>query len=234
MSFVENEVIVKDLGLIDFDEAYQIQVALFEQHNSWKIQTRNGVIIPPPPHFILFCEHYPVITIGVSGKEKNILYPLEFLKEKGIKVIRTNRGGDVTFHSPGQVIMYPIIDLEKINPDVKWFLQLLENITIKTLNYYGINAVRIEGKTGVWIKDTYPPQKICSIGIRCTRWITMHGLALNVNNSTEGFSYINPCGFTDIEITSVKKQIGREIPIQEIKKLLLENFLNETNFKLRK
>ena len=229
MNSQKNQIIYKDLGIIDFEEAYKIQLALFEQHEQWKINRRRGYDIPPPPDFILICEHLPVITIGVSGKESNLLVSQEILQRRNIKLIKTNRGGDVTAHNPGQIVMYPILDLERYRCDVKWFLKTMEEAVISLLREYTIDAIRIEGRTGVWIRDAHPPRKICSIGIRCSRWITMHGLALNVNNDLSIFSLINPCGFTNIIMTSMEKETGAKQNIYEVKERLLDHFLRILN-----
>jgi len=260
MEYRKRRLVVEDIGLVKFDEAYELQCLLFEQHNSHKLLKRGRGIATgysplygnydgrmvgehhhsdgkergnadphydsdvPPPHFILFCEHYPVITIGVSGKETNLRVSEEFLTRKNIEFRRTNRGGDITYHGPGQIVMYPILDLEDFKEDIKWYIWVLEEAVIRTLGEFGIRGCRIEGRTGVWIEGSTPPEKICSIGIRCTRWITMHGIALNVNNDLTPFTYINPCGFTDINMTSMREKVGKEVEMTTVKKTLLYKF----------
>ncbi len=166
---------------------------------------------------LIFVEHSPVITLGKHAKEENLLFSSEALKNKGIDVFRIERGGDVTYHGPGQLVVYPLIDLEAHRLGIKKYIDLLEEAVILTIAEYGIKGERIEGATGVWIgKDTPEERKICAIGVKCSRFITMHGLALNVNTDLSAFTLINPCGFIDKGVTSIARERGEEVDFKEV------------------
>lgn len=170
--------------------------------------------------FLLLLEHYPVITIGRSGKKSNVLINEKELKDKGILVYHTDRGGDATYHGPGQLVGYPILNLRFYKKDVKWYVQSLEEILIRTLNEYEIKAEMIPKLIGVWVNS----KKIASIGVRIQKWITSHGFALNVNNNLTPFSYIIPCGIKDVEITSMKEILNREVDMGNLKEIIVEKF----------
>lgn len=170
--------------------------------------------------FLLLLEHYPVITIGRSGKKSNVLINEKELKDKGILVYHTDRGGDATYHGAGQLVGYPIFNLRFYKKDVKWYVQSLEEILIRTLNEYEIKAEMIPKLIGVWVNS----KKIASIGVRIQKWITSHGFALNVNNNLTPFSYIIPCGIKDVEITSMKEILNREVDMGNLKEIIVEKF----------
>jgi len=170
--------------------------------------------------FLLLLEHYPVITIGKSGNSLNILFNEDALKNKGVSVYHTDRGGDVTYHGPGQLVGYPILNLRYYKKDVKWYVKSLEEVLIKVLNEYGIKAEIIPKLIGVWVKN----KKIASIGVRIRKWITTHGFALNVNNDLTPFSYIIPCGIKDVDITSMKEVVNKEIDMKKLKKNIIKEF----------
>lgn len=170
--------------------------------------------------FLLILEHYPVITIGRSGKKSNVLINEKELKDKGILVYHTDRGGDATYHGPGQLVGYPIFNLGFYKKDVKWYVQSLEEILIRTLNEYEIKAEMIPKLIGVWVNS----KKIASIGVRIQKWITSHGFALNVNNNLTPFSYMIPCGIKDVEITSMKEILNREVDMGNLKEIIVEKF----------
>ncbi len=170
--------------------------------------------------FLLILEHYPVITIGRSGKKSNVLINEKELKDKGILVYHTDRGGDATYHGPGQLVGYPIFNLRFYKKDVKWYVQSLEEILIRTLNEYEIKAEMIPKLIGVWVNS----KKIASIGVRIQKWITSHGFALNVNNNLTPFSYMIPCGIKDVEITSMKEILNREVDMGNLKEIIVEKF----------
>jgi len=170
--------------------------------------------------FLLLLEHYPVITIGRSGKKSNVLINEKELKDKGILVYHTDRGGDATYHGPGQLVGYPIFNLRFYKKDVKWYVQSLEEILIRTLNEYEIKAEMIPKLIGVWVNS----KKIASIGVRIQKWITSHGFALNVNNNLTPFSYMIPCGIKDVEITSMKEILNREVDMGNLKEIIVEKF----------
>ena len=181
---------------------------------------------PLTTHHLLLVEHPPVYTLGKSGHEENILIDNGTRAAKGIEYFKINRGGDITFHGPGQLVGYPIIDLEKFRTDIGWYLRSLEEVIINTIAHFGIKGERSPGETGVWI-DTGQKgaeRKICAMGVRCSRWITMHGWALNVNTDLSYFDYIIPCGIQDKQVTSMQKELGHEINMREVKSVLKEKF----------
>ncbi|MCG8485188.1 MAG: lipoyl(octanoyl) transferase LipB [Clostridia bacterium] len=209
----------KNLGKIGYQEAWDYQEVLFKELLDAK---RNG---KSPNGYLLFCEHNPVFTLGKSGSESNLLMNEAFLAQKGIEFFKINRGGDITFHGPQQVVGYPIIDLEQYEMGVKQYIESMEEVIIKTLKEYSIESERLEGATGVWL-DTNSPnvRKICAIGVKASRYVTMHGFAFNVNTDLNYYSYINPCGFTDKTVTSMQKELGKEVNFEEAKMKLQKNF----------
>jgi lipoyl(octanoyl) transferase len=187
------------------------------QHQKLGLRTQN---------YLLFVEHSPVFTLGKNGNIDNVLLSEERLKQMGIEFYRTNRGGDITFHGPQQIVAYPILDLEKFDTDIGHYLRNLEEIVILTLAEYGIKAGRSKGETGVWIDPGVKgrERKICAIGVRCSRWITMHGFAFNVNTDLNYFNLIIPCGIQNKQVTSLKKELGREVNFAEVKEKVKDNF----------
>jgi lipoyl(octanoyl) transferase len=185
-------------------------------------------------NFLLFVEHPPVYTLGKSGKIEHVLINEAERKERGIEFYQTNRGGDITFHGPDQVVGYPILDLEKFYTDIGRYLRELEEVIILTLEEYGIVAGRSSGETGVWIDALNPgkERKICAMGVRCSRWITMHGFALNVNTDLAYFNHIIPCGIANKKVTSIKEELGREVSMEEVKEKLKRNFEKVFNVKI--
>ena len=176
-------------------------------------------------HFLL-CEHEPVFTLGKSGAIENLLVNNEYLKEKGISFFKTNRGGDITFHGLGQIVGYPILDLEMLKPDIVLYMRNLEEIIIRTLAEYGIQSERSSGETGVWIDTDIPhkARKICAMGVRTSRWITMHGFALNVNTDMTYFNLIVPCGIQHKQVTSIEKELGYKVSVQEVEEKIKKHF----------
>ena len=181
----------------------------------------------PTQNYLLWVEHTPVITLGKSGKIKNLLLGEKQLKEKGIEYYPTNRGGDITFHGPGQIVGYPIMDLDNFFTDIHKYLRYLEEAILLTLEEYGLNGARSIGETGVWLDVGTPfARKICAMGVKASRWVTMHGFALNVNTNLSYFDYIVPCGIEGKAVTSLAKELGREIPFKEVKDKLKVHFAN--------
>ena len=211
-----------DLGLIKYADALDIQTIKFNELINNKINERSN----SDAHFLYLCEHQPVITLGKAANQQNVLLSEDFLKEKGIDMVAINRGGDVTFHGPGQITGYPILDLDFFTSDLKVYMRMLEEVMIMTIAHYGIEGYRIEDATGVWVnsKIDNQPKKIAAFGVKTSRWITMHGFALNVDVDLNYFNYINPCGFTDKGVTSLKNETGNEVDIDEVKRVLLDNF----------
>ncbi|MEI8204139.1 MAG: lipoyl(octanoyl) transferase LipB [Bacteroidota bacterium] len=221
-----------DLGLKEYKETWDYQEQLFNA--SQEIKQNIGLTSPPPPtpNYLIFCEHPHVFTLGKSGSENNLLINLIQLKAKNAVFFKTNRGGDITYHGPGQIVGYPILDLENFSLGIKSYIDYLEEVIILTLKEFEITSERLAGATGVWIDSNKPSaRKICAIGVRASRYITMHGFALNVNTDLSYFSHINPCGFTDKTVTSMQKELGRDIPLDEVKKSLKNNF--EDVFKMK-
>jgi lipoyl(octanoyl) transferase len=188
-----------------------------------QISTNNNL---PTTNYLLFVEHPPVYTLGKSGKIEHVLIDEQEREQKGIQFFQTNRGGDITFHGPDQVVGYPIMDLENFYTDIGRYLRELEEVVILTLNEYGIDAGRSVGETGVWIDALYKgkERKVCAMGVRCSRWITMHGFALNVNTDLGYFNHIIPCGIQNKKVTSIKEELGRAVDMGEVKEKLKRNF----------
>jgi len=206
-----------DLGIKNYQEAWDYQEELLEGVVEAKKKNKaDGKIIIPG--YLILCEHPHVYTLGKSGDANNLLIQESFLKSINATYYKINRGGDITYHGPGQLVGYPIIDLESFKLGVKEYVHLLEEVIIQTLGQYNISATRLEGATGVWLDVSTPKvRKICAIGVRISRYVTMHGFALNVNTDLKYFSHINPCGFQDKGVTSMQKELGREMDMKEIK-----------------
>ncbi len=206
-----------DLGLIEYKEAWDMQEAWNQEIKSSKL--KHEII----PGKLIFCEHPHVYTLGRSGKENNLLINEDFLKKINASYCISNRGGDITYHGPGQIVGYPVFDLEALNMGVKEYIHKLEDGIIQTLSDYTITAGRMDEATGVWLdKNTPETRKICAIGVRVSRAVTMHGFALNVNTDLNYFNNINPCGFVDKGVTSMEKELGRKINFEEVKQNLRE------------
>ena len=222
-------VIFKDLGIIDYKTAWDYQEKLLQQNVSVKSAIRNDAALAEKmdtQNYFLLCEHEPVYTLGKSGDMKNVLMSEEELAANNIQFFKTNRGGDITFHGLQQIVGYPIIDLEKFYTDIGKYLRNLEEVIILTIAAYGIKGERSAGETGVWIEPGTEgkERKICAIGVRCSRWITMHGFALNVNTDLTYFDNIIPCGIVNKQVTSIEKELGKKVDFKEVKEKVRENF----------
>jgi lipoyl(octanoyl) transferase len=213
-----------------YKTCWDYQEELFNQTIHQKIANRN--LKPeeqiPTKNYLLFVEHPHVYTLGKSGDEKNLLLNQNQLSQNQATYYKINRGGDITYHGPGQLVVYPILDLDNFFTDIHKYLRLLEETIILTLKEYGVSAERSKGETGVWLDadDLTKARKICAMGVRCSRWVTMHGLAFNVNVDLNYFNNIIPCGIQDKAVTSLDKEFGREINISEIKEKIKLNFCN--------
>lgn len=206
---------VTDWGLIPYDQSWQLQTALFDAIIAAKL---SGL---PYQNEIIFCEHPHVYTLGRSGKENNMLLGEQQLKAIQATLYHIDRGGDITYHGPGQLVCYPILNLEDFKLGLKEYIHVLEETIIRVCASYGIQAGRLAGATGVWLDGNTPTaRKICAMGVRSSRYVTMHGLALNVNTDLRYFSYINPCGFIDKGVTSLQKELGYQIPMEEVARKL--------------
>ena len=217
-----------DLGQMEYKAAWDYQDSLMQQALQAKAEVHAGESgeVAATTHHLLFVEHPPVYTLGKSGKIEHVLINEEERAQKGIQFFNTNRGGDITFHGPGQIVGYPILDLEKFYTDIGRYLRELEEVIILTLAEYGITAGRSKGETGVWIDADIKgkERKICAMGVRCSRWITMHGFAFNVNTNLDYFNYIIPCGIQNKKVASLQEELGREVPMDEVKEKLKRNF----------
>ena len=212
------KVVFQDLGHIDYKQAWDYQEKLFDQIIAIKRQNRKEETNLETQSYLLFCEHPHVYTLGKSGDEKNLLVNEEYLKSRGATFHKINRGGDITYHGPGQIVGYPILDLENFFTDIHKYLRFLEEAVILTLSEYGIESGRSDGETGVWLDSgTQNARKICALGVRSSRWVTMHGFAFNVNPDLDYFGNIIPCGIVDKSVTSMEKELGKKIDIQEVR-----------------
>ena len=216
---------VQDIGRSDYREAWDYQDELFKKIVDIKLANRNSEIEKPRPGFFLFTEHNHVYTLGKSGDLSNLLLSEEQLEKKGISFFKSNRGGDITYHGPGQIVGYPIIDLEAYKPDIRWYMRSLEEVIIRTLADYGIKGLRSDGETGVWLDVGTPfARKICALGVRTSRWVTMHGFALNVNTDLGFFDHIVPCGIRGKAVTSMHAELGKELDPENVKDRILKHF----------
>ena len=222
----QTEVELEDLGLIDYKQCWDYQTKLFDASVQLKIKNRkfpeNRV---STKNHLIFCEHPHVYTLGKSGDLKNLLIDGPKRKEKNISFYKINRGGDITYHGPGQLVVYPILDLDYFFSDIHKYLRLLEESVILTLEDYGVSGQRLDGFTGVWVdaeKET--PRKICAIGVKCSRWVTMHGIGFNINSNLDYFKHIVPCGIEDKSVTSLQKEINQKIDMKELKLRFKKNF----------
>jgi len=219
-----NKVQFIDLGLKDYKETWDFQEELFKESIQLKIKYRDGLTKELPQHKLIFCEHPHVYTLGKSGSEQNLLISEAILKQKKATYYKINRGGDITYHGPGQLVAYPILDLGQFFTDIHKYMRYLEEAVILTLQEFGIKGDRVQGATGVWIDVNTPNErKICAMGVKSSRWVTMHGLALNVNSDLSYFNNIVPCGITDKTVTSMKKELGKKVDFNQVKDLLKEN-----------
>jgi lipoyl(octanoyl) transferase len=210
-----------DWGMVDYQEAWDRQELLLNETVAIKTSNRNNGTAEQTPNFLVFCEHPHVYTLGKSGHPENLLLDEEGLKEKQATYYKINRGGDITYHGPGQLVGYPILDLDNFFTDIHLYLRTLEEAVILTLADFGIPAGRYPGFTGVWLDaDNDKARKICAMGVRCSRWVTMHGFAFNVNANLDYFNNIVPCGIDDKDVTSMQRELGHEINMAAVKEIL--------------
>ncbi len=220
---MNKEVKFIDWGLIDYQEAWNKQETIFADTVALKIKNRNKGAATPTPNYLIFCEHPHVYTLGKSGRPEHLLLNDDGLRQKEAGYYKINRGGDITYHGPGQVVGYPILDLDNFFTDIHRYLRMLEEAVILTLAGYGIKAGRFpkNGYTGVWLDGhNQKARKICAIGVRCSRWVTMHGFALNVNTNLDYFNNIVPCGLNITNVTSMQKELGQHLDIEKVKSKL--------------
>jgi len=222
-----NQVLFKDLGSMDYKDAWDYQNELFQGIIDIKLSNRKREVKETSPNYFLYTEHPPVYTLGKSGDLSNLLLNEAQLKQKGISFFKSNRGGDITFHGPEQIVGYPIIDLEEFKADIRWYMRSLEEVIIRTIAHYDLKGVRSDGETGVWLDVGTPfARKICALGVRTSRWVTMHGFALNVNTNLGYFDHIIPCGIRGKAVTSMEAELNRKVPLDEVK-LLINKYFEE-------
>lgn len=231
---MQKKVLFQDIGLANYKETWDYQTELFNEIIQTKISNRKGKEndLKQTSNHLIFCEHPHVYTLGKSGKEEHLLLNKEQLNSDGITYYKINRGGDITYHGPGQIVGYPIFDLDNFFTDIHKYLRFIEEAVILTLEEYGIKSGRIDGLTGVWLDIDNPvkARKICALGVKCSRWVTMHGFAFNVNTDLNLFENIIPCGIDDKAVTSMQKELGYELNFDEVKQKLLTNLSNIFDF----
>jgi len=228
-----NKVNFQDWGLVDYQEAWDRQESIFSSIVNSKIANRDNQTAKPTDNYLIFVEHPHVYTLGKSGKPENLLLDEKGLEEKSASYYKINRGGDITYHGPGQIVGYPILDLDNFFTDIHLYLRTLEEAIIQTLAHYGITAGRYPGYTGVWIDpDNEKARKICAMGVRCSRWVTMHGFAFNVNSDLGYFKNIVPCGIDDKDVTSMARELGHSVDPAEVKAVLKEKIAALFNMEL--
>jgi len=227
------KIILRDIGKSSFSDAWEYQEDIFKKIIDQKIKNRSNENKMETNNFLIITEHNPVYTIGKSGNISNLLLNDDEMKTQGIEFYKINRGGDITYHGPGQIMGYPIIDLDNFFTDINLYLRKLEEVIINTLKSYDLEGFTIKGETGVWVKDNNGlSKKVCAFGIRASRWVTMHGFSFNVNPELNYFKNIIPCGITDKGVTSVSELINRNIEMTEIKQILYKNFAESFSAKL--
>ncbi|MBS4043318.1 MAG: lipoyl(octanoyl) transferase LipB [Chitinophagaceae bacterium] len=232
------QVFFQDLGIQPYKQVWDYQEQLLKANVDIKMKNRalkENETPLPTQHHLLFVEHPPVYTLGKNGKEQNILISNLELQQKNIEYYHINRGGDITFHGPEQLVGYPILDLDQFKTDLGWYLRSIEDVIILTMADYGIVGERSKGETGVWIDTDLKgkERKICAIGIKCSRWVTMHGFAFNVNTDLSYFNHIVPCGIVNKKVTSLEKELGRKIDMNEVKEKVKHHFQNIFNAHLK-
>lgn len=221
---INKSVFLHDVSTIEYIKGVEYQKSLFDEIISIKSKNRKNQTSLPTKNYFIFCEHNHVYTLGKNGNNKNFLADIKTQKKIGASFHLTNRGGDITYHGPEQIVGYPIIDLENFFTDLGKYMRGIEEVIIETLNEFSIKAERSAGETGVWIDTKNNPRKICAIGVKTSRWVTMHGFALNVNNDLSYFDHIVPCGITNKKVTSMKNELNVDIDKSEVKRIIVKNF----------
>ena len=220
-----------DLGLTDYKEAWDLQESFFNTTIQDKIRIRKGEENILLKNYLLFCEHPHVYTLGKSGSEANLLLNEEGLIEHHATYYKINRGGDITYHGPGQLVAYPIFDLDQFFTDIHKYMRYLEEAVIQTLLVFGIEGGRVDGLTGVWIEGNTPrARKICALGVKSSRWVTMHGIGFNVNSDLSYFSHIIPCGIDDKAVTSMKQELGKPLSMKDVSEVLKQKLADQFHY----
>ena len=230
---MNRDIILHDLGLLDYQKAVEYQTKIFNKIIDQKLKNRNSVNKEITQNHLIFVEHPNVYTLGKSGDINNLLLSKEDLEKKEIQFFNTNRGGDITCHGPGQIVCYPILDLDNFFSDIHKYLRYLEEVVIQTLNEFGIKSERSSDETGVWIEPKQiSARKICAMGVKASRWVTMHGFALNVDNDLSYFENIIPCGISNKSVTSITNEIANQVDKYYVKEKIIKNFENIFSAKL--
>lgn len=228
---MNRKVAFRDLGVIDYKEAWDLQEELFAKTIQQKIANRSAETEKETENILLFCEHPHVFTLGKSGSADHLLLNEKELKEKDATYYKINRGGDITYHGPGQLVAYPIFDLDHFFSDIHKYLRFLEEAVIQTIAEYGIEGGRVDGLTGVWVGGDGPnPRKICAMGVKCSRWVTMHGIGFNINSDLSYFKNIVPCGIDDKDVTSMEAELGRKLDFKEVSEVLKEKLASQFEY----
>ena len=230
---MNRDIVLHDLGLLDYQKAVDYQTKIFNKIIDQKLKNRKSVNKEITQNHLIFVEHPNVYTLGKSGDINNLLLSKEDLEKKEIQFFNTNRGGDITCHGPGQIVCYPILDLDNFFSDIHKYLRYLEEVVIQTLNEFGIKSERSPDETGVWIEPKQiSARKICAMGVKASRWVTMHGFALNVDNDLSYFENIIPCGISNKSVTSITNEIADQVDISDVKEKIIKNFENIFSAKL--
>lgn len=225
------KVTVQELGLIDYKKAWDYQEVLFRENIDLKIKQRKGETTEQTQHYLLFCEHPHVYTLGKSGDASHLLMSESRLQEINATYYKINRGGDITYHGPGQLVVYPIFDLDEFFTDIHKYMRYLEEAVIRTLAEFDIDAGRVDGLTGVWIDGGTPQErKICAMGVKSSRWVTMHGIGFNINTDLSYFNHIVPCGIQDKSVTSLENELNRKVAISEVQEKLTNHLADLFGF----
>ncbi len=221
---------LQDIGLTDYKDAWDFQNEIFQDIIAIKLKNRDLDVKIPTPSYFIFTEHPHVYTLGKSGDINNLLLSKKQLKDRGITFFKSNRGGDITYHGPGQIVGYPILDLDNFFSDIHKFMRNLEEVIIRTIADYGLKGDRSEGETGVWLDVGTPfARKICALGVRTSRWVTMHGFALNVSTDIGYFDHIIPCGIRGKSVTSLEIELNKKIPKEDVKQKIKKYFATVFN-----
>ena len=230
---MNRDIVLHDLGLLDYQKAVEYQTKIFNKIIDQKLKNRKSVNKEITQNHLIFVEHPNVYTLGKSGDINNLLLSKEDLEKKEIQFFNTNRGGDITCHGPGQIVCYPILDLDNFFSDIHKYLRYLEEVVIQTLNEFGIKSERSSDETGVWIEPKQiSARKICAMGVKASRWVTMHGFALNVDNDLSYLENIIPCGISNKSVTSITNEIANQVDKHDVKEKIIKNFENIFSAKL--
>jgi lipoyl(octanoyl) transferase len=233
---MKNRIIyLQDIGLTDYQEAFELQTGLFENLKQIKIDNKHNSVQKTTDNYFLFTEHPHVYTLGKSGKKEHLLLSDDEMLDKKVQFIPTNRGGDITYHGPGQIVGYPIIDLDNFGLEIMSYMRKLEAVIIKVLAHYHIKGERSEGETGVWLDVGKPTaRKICAMGVKTSRWVTMHGFALNIDVDLDYFNHIIPCGIKNKGVTSLQNELQTKVDKEEVKQLIIKYFEQEFEANIKK